>query len=138
MSKYRSRKCSIIIGGKKINFDSVTEKDRFLYLREKEKKGMIFNLQLQKRFLLQERFNRKRYLRIHDSLTRTESVRHFQAITYVCDFFYEEDGFWIIEDVKGIKTDVYNLKKKMTLFHHPDAVLREVKLIKNEWIEENF
>jgi hypothetical protein len=37
-----------------------------------------------------------------------------------------------------VKTDVYNLKKKMVLFHHQDAVLREVKLIKNEWIEENF
>jgi hypothetical protein len=25
-----------------------------------------------------------------DRLTRTECVRHFQAITYVRDFFYEE------------------------------------------------
>lgn len=33
--------------------------------------------------------------------------------TYVADFLYYENGQKIIEDVKGVKTPVYRLKKKL-------------------------
>ena len=33
--------------------------------------------------------------------------------TYVADFLYYENGKKIIEDVKGVKTPVYRLKKKL-------------------------
>lgn len=33
--------------------------------------------------------------------------------TYVADFLYHENGQKIIEDVKGVKTPVYRLKKKL-------------------------
>jgi len=33
--------------------------------------------------------------------------------TYVADFLYYENGEKIIEDVKGVKTPVYRLKKKL-------------------------
>ena len=32
---------------------------------------------------------------------------------YVADFVYSEEGNEIVEDVKGFKTQVYNLKKKL-------------------------
>ena len=33
--------------------------------------------------------------------------------TYVADFMYYENGNQIIEDVKGVKTPVYRIKKKL-------------------------
>ena len=40
----------------------------------------------------------------------------FQRIgTYVADFVYLEDGARVVEDVKGMKTDMYRWKKKHLL-----------------------
>ena len=36
-----------------------------------------------------------------------------RAIKYVADFVYEENGQTVVEDVKGVKTPVYKLKKRM-------------------------
>jgi len=33
--------------------------------------------------------------------------------TYIADFMYHENGNQIIEDVKGVKTPVYRIKKKL-------------------------
>ena len=33
---------------------------------------------------------------------------------YIADFMYHENGNQIIEDVKGVKTSVYRIKKKLT------------------------
>lgn len=42
------------------------------------------------------------------------------AVAYVCDFRYrnKETGLLVIEDAKGVKTDVYRLKKKLMLQVH--------------------
>ena len=34
--------------------------------------------------------------------------------TYIADFMYNEDGKQVVEDVKGVKTSVYRIKKKLT------------------------
>ena len=34
--------------------------------------------------------------------------------TYIADFLYYENGNKVIEDVKGVKTSVYRIKKKLT------------------------
>ena len=99
--------------GAKIKFDSKAEAAHFDELMARQKAGLIRNLKLQPEYTLQEAF------------TTTEGER-IQAIRYRADFSYEErqnllaeDGepgsVWvsIVEDVKGKKTDVYNLKKKM-------------------------
>ena len=36
-----------------------------------------------------------------------------RAITYVADFVYREDGREVVADVKGFRTPVYALKKRM-------------------------
>ncbi len=36
-----------------------------------------------------------------------------RAITYVADFVYREDGKQVVADVKGFRTPVYKLKKRM-------------------------
>ena len=38
-----------------------------------------------------------------------------RAITYVADFSYIQDGKKIISDSKGVKTNVYSIKKKIFL-----------------------
>jgi hypothetical protein len=40
-------------------------------------------------------------------------VNGIKVCRYVADFSYTEDGVRIIEDVKGFKTPVYRLKKKL-------------------------
>lgn len=40
-------------------------------------------------------------------------VNNLQVCTYVADFTYWKDGKKIVEDVKGYKTDIYKLKKKL-------------------------
>lgn len=48
------------------------------------------------------------------TLARQVRFRLTKGIEYVADFVYTtEDGAQIIEDVKGMKTDVYKLKKKL-------------------------
>lgn len=48
-----------------------------------------------------------------------------RAMFYIADFTYFEGKEFIVEDVKGFRTDVYKLKKK--LFYHTYKILiREV------------
>lgn len=95
-TKYRNKK--VYVDG--IKFDSVKESRRYRQLRLLEKSGKIRNLQLQVPFELQEKYT------INDKKVR--------AIKYVADFVYiDQDGKTHVEDVKGIRTDVYKMKKKM-------------------------
>lgn len=48
-----------------------------------------------------------------------------KPIHYVPDFMYFEDGKLVAEDVKGYKTDVYRLKRKMFLYRYPEIEFRE-------------
>lgn len=89
-----------------ITFDSIKEARRYGELKELEKQGKIKNLTTHPKFLLQDKFK-------HDGKTH-------RKITYSADFQYEKDGDIIVEDVKGFKTDVYRIKKKLFLFRYGD------------------
>ena len=39
--------------------------------------------------------------------------RYGRAIKYVADFVYLENGQLVVEDVKGVRTPVYKLKKRL-------------------------
>lgn len=108
MSKYRAKKTAI----DGIKFDSKKEAKRYIALRELEKKGNIEKLMLQPRFLLQEGFRK--------------NGKAYRKIEYVADFMYEQDGKLIIEDVKGIKTDVYKLKQKLFEKRYQDLTIKEI------------
>ena len=48
------------------------------------------------------------------TLARQVRYRLAQGVEYVADFVYTtKDGKTVIEDVKGFKTDVYKMKKKL-------------------------
>ena len=41
-----------------------------------------------------------------------------RATYYVADFTYYEDGEYVVEDCKGVKTDVFKIKEKLMLHEH--------------------
>lgn len=86
-----------------IKFDSKKEARRYMELRQLETMGKISDLKLQHTFTLQEAFT-------------TESGERIQAIKYIADFTYMEDGKLVVEDVKSPATrsnPVYRVKNKM-------------------------
>ena len=98
-NKYGNHKCQY----KGIIFDSKKECEYFIYLESLEAQGEISELQRQVRFELQPAFK-------HNGKT-------IRSINYVADFtFKDKDGQLHIVDTKGIKTEVYKLKKKMMQF----------------------
>lgn len=109
MNKYRNKK--VIVDGEE--FDSKKEGNRYKELKLLLKAGKISNLELQPRFLLQDGFKK--------------NGRTFRKIEYVADFKYTENGKTIVEDVKGMQTDVFKLKHKIFEKVYPDLELKIIK-----------
>lgn len=89
--KYRNKK--ITIDG--ITFDSIGESVRHGELKLMQRAGAIQNLQLQVRIPC--------------------IINGKKVFTYIADFVYldTKTGETIIEDFKGMETDVFKLKKKI-------------------------
>lgn len=81
--------------------DSKKEATRCDMLHVLKRGGHITRLKQQVTFVLLKGF--------------TIGKEKIQGIAYRADFTYMEKGKFIIEDVKGQKTDVYLLKKKLLL-----------------------
>lgn len=109
MNKYRNKK--VIIDD--YIFDSIQESRRYKELKMLLKAGEIENLELQPHFLLQESFKK--------------NGKTYRKIEYIADFKYIENGKIIVEDVKGIQTDVFKLKHKLFEKKYPDLELRIIK-----------
>lgn len=84
-----------------IVFDSKREADRYLVLESMEEDGTIEDLRRQVRYELVPAFD--------------VDGKHYRPVFYVADFVYvdRETGEEIVEDVKGMRTDVYRLKSKL-------------------------
>lgn len=95
-TKYGNTK--VIVDG--IKFDSKRESRRYLDLKLLERAGEIENLQLQVPILMQGQLGP----------IKTPTGRQAR---YVADFTYTETktGLFVVEDSKGMRTDVYLLKK---------------------------
>ena len=99
-SKYHARKT--VVDG--ITFDSKREADRYLVLKNMEEDGTIEDLRRQVRYELIPAFD--------------VDGRHYRPVYYVADFVYMEDGKEVVEDVKGVVTDVYRLKRKLVAYRY--------------------
>jgi hypothetical protein len=75
-------------------FDSAAERDRYAELSMLERAGKIAKLELQPRF---------------EIIPKT--VKGTRTHHYTADFRYIEDGICVIEDVKGVKTKDYILRR---------------------------
>tara|TARA_R110001599_G_C12206540_1_gene656180 strand:+ start:415 stop:834 length:420 start_codon:yes stop_codon:yes gene_type:complete len=95
-----------------ITFDSILERDRYVLLKEAQKKGLISHLELQKPFELIP--TQPRGCNYVPSISSTKNIRKTQ---YYSDFTYYRiaDKKWIINDAKGVTMDVYKLKLKLVI-----------------------
>jgi hypothetical protein len=86
-----------------IKFDSKFEMKRYVELELLERAGLIEHLELQKEYILQDKFRR--------------NGKGYRKISYYADFYYfdKERNEWIIEDTKGFANEIYKQKKKMLL-----------------------
>jgi hypothetical protein len=80
--------------------DSIKEANRWCELNLLLKAGKIQDLQRQVKFEL---------------IPKQDGER---AVSYIADFVYTENGVKVVEDVKGMRTKEYKLKKKMLLYFH--------------------
>lgn len=110
-SKFRNQKTEV----DGIIFDSKAEARYYQTLKAYEKIGMVNGLKLQPAFELQPAYTKKNGEKI-------------KAIVYKADFeYYDQNGNRVIVDVKGYKTEVYRMKKKIFEYKYPDLEITEVK-----------
>jgi len=108
--KYKNKKTVV----DNIEFDSKKEANRYFELKFLLKVGEIKNLEFQPKYIL------------IDDFKDFEGIWH-RKIAYIADFRYwdvkkEKE---IVEDVKGMKTEVYRIKKKL-LLHKFNIHFREI------------
>lgn len=88
-NKYHNRKT--VVDG--IVFDSKAEASRYGTLKLFSQAGLITDLQLQVPFLI--------------------VVNGQKICKYIADFVYTEEGRQVVEDVKGVRTREYVIKRKL-------------------------
>ena len=110
-NKYRNRKTCL--DGH--DFDSEHESDRYAELKLLERSGDITDLKLQPVFVL--------IPNIRDGSGKIVQ----SAVTYKADFSYFDlrTGRKVVEDAKGVKTQVYALKKKMMRYFYGIEIVEE-------------
>jgi len=106
-AKYRNRKTEV----DGITFDSLREARRYAELCLMERAGQISDLQRQVVFELAPS------VRIHG--------RKRPSLRYVADFVYMERGEQVVEDVKGVITEGYRIKRHLLMAIH-GIEIREV------------
>lgn len=106
--KYGNRKTTV----DGVTYDSAKEARRGAELRLMERAGVIRNLAAQVKFTL-------------IPAQRIDGKLIERPVTYVADFVYTEDGQTVVEDVKGVKTKDYIIKRKLMLWRYGIRV-REV------------
>lgn len=110
MSKYNNKKTIV----DNIKFDSKSEANRYIELKMLEKARKISDLELQPKFILQEKYINN----------KGEKIR---AITYKADFCYLEGNKIVVEDVKGVETKEFKIKRKLFENKYRDIDFRIIR-----------
>lgn len=109
--KYNSRRTTV----DGITFDSLKEAKRYVVLKTLQEEGRISHLQRQVKYTLIPAQYDKPHI---DSKGRRKQGKLLErAVSYVADFVYiDEHGRQVVEDVKGIRTPEYKIKRKLMLY----------------------
>lgn len=110
-SKYNSR--AVIRDG--LRFDSLAEAHRWDELKALATAREIHDLEAHPRYVLQEGF-------------RDRTGCWQRPIVYEADFAYRLGHEMVVEDVKGVATPVWALKRKMFLKRYPEYKLEVRRL----------
>ena len=109
-----------------IKFDSKRERDRYIVLKDAERRGVISELKCQPKFILIPAQYHEESKQLKTKVKMVQKC-DFLAITYIGDFQYTKDDKIIVEDVKGMVTKEYKLKEKMMLYFHHIKIRRITK-----------
>lgn len=102
MSKYHSRKVSL----DGMTFDSIKEAKRYRDLSLLQRAGEISDLRCQVKYTLVPS-------------QKKPSGGTERPVTYTADFVYKDkDGKEVVEDVKGVRTQQYTIRRKLMLWVH--------------------
>jgi len=120
MSKYNNKKCEY----KDIQFDSDLEMRYFQYLEENKISLGIKEIGMKKKYIIFPSYN--------------FNGKKVQPITYTSDFELEyENGKRETIDVKGKRTEAFNLKKKMFESQFNELKLIGYSKIDGGWVEHS-
>jgi hypothetical protein len=114
-----------------IKFDSHKERDRYIFLKSLQDKGVISDLKCQVRYTVCPAVYGEREVeyyteKLHVKKTKIEKYTKQTASYYYADFTYMLNGELVVEDVKGnegVVTDTYVLKKKLMLAYNNIEVI---------------
>lgn len=112
MSKYRARK--VEYNG--MIFDSKKELRRYNELKVLERVGAISHLQRQVKYVLIPTQRTEDKIGVRGGLIKGKLLE--KECSYYADFVYEENGETVVEDVKGMRTPEYIIKRKLMLYIH--------------------
>lgn len=76
-------------------FDSIAESQRYSQLKLLERAKAIIDLKRQVKFVL------------------IDKSQYGREVSYIADFTYYDGNKLVVEDVKGIKTDIFKLKARL-------------------------
>ena len=107
INKYHNKKTTI----DGITFDSKAEAARWKELKLMERAGIITELHRQPVFDLTPNFRCNGHF--------------YRRMQYIADFSYKENGILVVEDVKGVRTKEYLIKRKLMAWVH-GIEIREV------------
>ena len=110
-NKYHARKVTVY----GIVFDSRKEADRWRELQLLERAGKITELKRQVKFTLiptQRKFCNE--IGKNGQFKKGKILE--RPVAYIADFAYYQDGKYVVEDTKGVKTPEYVIKRKLMLF----------------------
>lgn len=101
MNKYGAKKT--VIDG--IRFDSKHEASRWCELKYMERAGLIADLRRQVKYeLIPALYDGKKLIS--------------RSVCYIADFVYTQNGETVVEDAKGVQTEIYKIKKKIMRWKH--------------------
>ena len=114
MSKYHTKKT--VVDG--MVFDSKKEARRFSVLKALEEAGEISGLKRQVEFLLIPEQREPDTIGVRGGVHRGKVIE--RKVCYVADFVYmrNQPHELVVEDVKGIRTHDYIIKRKLMLHIH--------------------
>lgn len=117
-NKYHAEK--ITVNG--ITFDSKKEARRYLELTALEQAGKIHDLRRQVKYLLIPE-QRESCAERYKSGPKKGQFKPGRVLERECAYYadydyYTEDGTHVVEDVKGMRTKEYRLKRKLLLYKY--------------------
>ena len=116
-SKYHSQKIRTLDG----TFDSKREMRRYQELRWLEEVGHISDLRRQVKYVLVPAQREPDQTGPRGGRIRGKLIE--KEVAYYADFVYTRNGKTYVEDVKGVRTDAYIIKRKLMLWVHGIRIL---------------